>query len=42
MIADVALPMIFDRLPNLRLAGEVAVTGWAFRGPVSVPVAWDA
>lgn len=42
MIADVALPMAFARLPNLRLTGPVTVTGWAFRGPVSVPVAWDA
>ena len=41
MIADVALPMIFDRLPGLRLDGEVRFTGWAFRGPVSVPVRWD-
>ncbi|MCB1340846.1 MAG: cytochrome P450, partial [Pseudooceanicola sp.] len=40
MIADVALPMLFDRLPDLRLTGDVRFTGWAFRGPVSVPVAW--
>ena len=41
LIAEVALPMIFDALPNLRLAGDVRYAGWAFRGPVSVPVAWD-
>lgn len=42
LISDVALPMLFDRLPGLRLAGEVVFAGWAFRGPLSVPVAWDA
>ncbi|MEM8652473.1 MAG: cytochrome P450, partial [Pseudomonadota bacterium] len=41
LIADYAMPMIFDRLQNLRLAGEVAFGGWAFRGPISLPVAWD-
>lgn len=40
IVADVALPMLFARLPELRLNGPVRVTGWAFRGPVSVPVAW--
>ena len=42
LIAEVALPMLFERLKGLRLTGEVRFTGWAFRGPVSVPVAWDA
>ncbi|MEC9342311.1 MAG: cytochrome P450, partial [Pseudomonadota bacterium] len=42
LIAEVALPKLFARLRNLRLAGPVACTGWAFRGPPSVPVAWDA
>ena len=41
LVAKVALPMLFDALPGLRLAGDVALQGWAFRGPVSVPVAWD-
>lgn len=40
LIADVALPMIFERLPNLRLNGDVPFGGWAFRGPLSMPVAW--
>lgn len=43
LVGDVALPMIFDRLDGLRLAdGEdpVEFGGWAFRGPLSVPVAW--
>ena len=42
LISEVALPMFFDSLPGLRLAGNVELFGWAFRGPVSVPVAWDA
>lgn len=41
LISDVALPMIFDRLPNLRLTGAASFGGWAFRGPLQVPVAWD-
>ena len=40
LIADVALPRLFAALPGLRLAGEVRFAGWAFRGPVAVPVAW--
>jgi cytochrome P450 len=42
LIIDVALPMLFDRLHGLELAGEVRFHGWAFRGPVSVPVRWRA
>lgn len=38
LIAEVALPMLFERFPNLALAGEAAFGGWAFRGPLSVPV----
>ena len=41
LIAEVAMPMIFERLPGLRLAGEVPFGGWAFRGPLRMPVAWD-
>ncbi len=41
LIAEVALPMLFERLPGLRLDGEVVFEGWAFRGPRAVPVAWD-
>ena len=43
MVGDVALPMIFDRLDGLRLApdrGPVEFGGWAFRGPLEVPVTW--
>lgn len=44
MIADVALPTIFSRLRNLRIAdGEpVRIVGWAFRGLLNLPVTWDA
>ena len=41
LVAEIALPMLFDALPNMRLTGDVRLQGWAFRGPVSVPVAWD-
>ena len=40
LIAEVALPMIFQNLPGLQLAGEVPFGGWAFRGPLKMPVAW--
>ncbi len=40
LVAEVALPSIFGRLPRLRLTGPVTLDGWAFRGPVSVPVTW--
>lgn len=40
LIAEIALPLAFKRLKNLRLAGNAPFSGWAFRGPTSVPVAW--
>jgi cytochrome P450 len=44
MVADVALPSIFARLKNLRLDGKqpVRIGGWAFRGLLTLPVAWGA
>lgn len=42
LIADVALPMLFDRLDGLEMAGEARFGGWAFRGPLEVPVRWAA
>lgn len=44
MVGGVALPMLFSRLKNLRLNPELAVEerGWVFRGPISLPVLWDA
>jgi cytochrome P450 len=38
LIADVALPMLFKRFPKMRLGSDVEMGGWAFRGPLSVPV----
>ena len=42
LIAEVALPAVFQRLPGLRLApgAEVLFGGWAFRGPLALPVCW--
>ena len=43
LVGDVALPKIFERLEGLRLdanAPTVEFRGWAFRGPISVPVLW--
>ncbi|MDP7066539.1 MAG: cytochrome P450 [Acidimicrobiales bacterium] len=43
LVGDVALPKIFERLEGLRLdvqASPVQFGGWAFRGPLSVPVSW--
>ena len=39
MIAEVALPLFFDRFPNARLLSDVAYMGWAFRGPKPFRVA---
>jgi cytochrome P450 len=41
LLTEVALPMIFEALPNMRLAGEPKFGGWAFRGLQSLPVAWN-
>ncbi|MEO0681825.1 MAG: cytochrome P450, partial [Pseudomonadota bacterium] len=42
LIGEVALPMLFAALPGLRLdpERETRFGGWAFRGPLSVPVRW--
>ena len=42
LIAEVALPMLLARFANLKIAGEVKFSGWAFRGPIAVPVKWDS
>lgn len=44
LIAEVALPMAFERLKGLRLAPGTAprFAGWAFRGLSSLPCVWDA
>ncbi len=40
LVTEVALPMLFQRLPGLELAGPAPFAGWAFRGPQRVPVRW--
>jgi cytochrome P450 len=40
LVAEVALPMLFDALPGLELDADIRFHGWAFRGPVAVPVRW--
>lgn len=40
LIAEVALPSLFRAFPALRLAGPAPFGGWAFRGPLEVPVRW--
>ncbi|MBB4932739.1 hypothetical protein F4561_003559 [Lipingzhangella halophila] len=42
-VGQVALPMLFDQLPGLRLSGRrpVRAGGWVFRGLLDLPVAWD-
>src|ERR1700704_1940229 len=43
MVADVALPSLFERLKGLRLDApeQVKIGGWAFRGLLNLPVSWD-
>ncbi|WP_136658821.1 cytochrome P450 [Nitratireductor sp. XY-223] len=43
MVAEVALPVIFQRLPGLRLDPDdaVRVGSWAFRGPLNLPAVWS-
>lgn len=38
LVAEVALPKLFERFPKLQLNGSAEIVGWAFRGPVTVPV----
>ncbi len=41
LIAEAALPRFFERVVNPRLTGDVPFAGWAFRGPLALPCAWD-
>ena len=38
LIGPVALPLLFERCPDLASSGEAVFGGWAFRGPLRVPV----
>ena len=33
LIAEVAIPMLFEKFPNIKELSEVEYSGWAFRGP---------
>ena len=37
----IGVERLLARLPGLRLAGDVEVRGFEFRGPVALPVRWD-
>ena len=41
LIVEVAIPMLIEAFPSLKLKGKVSFSGWAFRGPLSVPVGWE-
>ncbi|MGH1368896.1 MAG: cytochrome P450 [Maritimibacter sp.] len=38
MLGRILLPMIFERFPNMELAGDVVWSGFGFRGPLNLPV----
>jgi cytochrome P450 len=44
LIAEVALPKLFERLDGLRLASDAVPqpVGWAFRGLTHLPCIWDS
>ncbi len=43
MLSQILLPMLFDRFPDMKLVdpGNVVWYGFAFRGPLSLPVRLD-
>ncbi len=41
LIAEIALPLAFKHMKNLKLTDAPSFTGWAFRGPVIMPVSWQ-
>jgi cytochrome P450 len=38
MLAQIMLPLLFDRFPNMTLEGPVPFVGFGFRGPSTLPV----
>ncbi|MFK7875417.1 MAG: cytochrome P450 [Paracoccaceae bacterium] len=40
LIAEYALPLLFNRFKELKICGDVPFKGWAFRGPLTLPVRW--
>jgi cytochrome P450 len=43
MVGRLVVPRLFERLKNLRLRDPAGLRmqGWVFRGPTTLPVAWD-
>ncbi|MBR0751564.1 cytochrome P450 [Bradyrhizobium jicamae] len=43
-VGKIVAPMLFERLRNLHLREDAPplIRGWVFRGPVSLPVRWNA
>lgn len=43
-VGKIVVPMLLERFRNLRLREDAPplIRGWVFRGPVSLPVRWDA
>ena len=42
LITEISLPLTFNTLKKLKLSSGPTFVGWAFRGPVSVPVTWES
>ncbi|MEM7213444.1 MAG: cytochrome P450, partial [Pseudomonadota bacterium] len=42
LIAEVALPMIFEALPEMQIVQEPKIGGWAFRGLLDLEVRWNS
>jgi hypothetical protein len=44
MVANVALPLVFERLSGLQLDPRepIEISGWAFRGLRNLPATWGA
>ena len=44
LVGEIALPQLFKSFRGLALVGEIPIkwTGWVFRGPVNLPVHWNA
>ena len=38
LVADVALPRLFERFTHMQVTGSIQFSGWAFRGPLQLPV----
>ena len=41
VITQIALPLAFKHLKNLKITAPPKFTGWAFRGPLAMPATWD-